>query len=341
MMWPTHRQWSRKGYKIRSIFCTLPVWRNGRRVRLKIEYSQGCGGSSPLSGTMKEKIIVICGPTATGKSDYAVTRAKQIGGEIVSADSRQVYRGLDIGSGKITKKEMRGVRHHLLDVVSPKRTCSVTQYQTLADKAIRDILKRNKVPIICGGTGFYIDSVVYGQNFPVVKPNTALRKKLEKFSTEQLAQQLGVLDPKRFETIDTKNKVRLIRAIEIAKSLGSVPKVTRISKYVVEWHYLDFPDDVLKQRIHDRLFKRMKSGMVREVQRLHDSGVSWKRLEALGLEYRYIAQYLQNKPFDTAQDKPFDTAQDKLSKSDMLEKLEKEIWNYAKRQRTWFKKYGK
>ncbi len=286
-------------------------------------YAARCESSSLSSGTM-QNIIVVCGPTATGKSDFAVALAQKINGEVISADSRQVYTGLDIGSGKITKKEMKGVPHHLLDAANPKRVFSVAQYQRLADKAIKAILKKGKVPIICGGTGFYIDTVVYEQNLPEVKPNAALRKQLEKLSLSELVQQLETLDPDRLETIDTKNKVRLIRALEIATVLGSVPKTTRIKKYDVQWHHLDFPDEVLKKRIRDRLLKRMKTGMIAEVKRLHDQGVSWKRLESLGLEYRYLALYLQ----------------DKLSKADMLAQLEIAIWQYAKRQRTWFKKYA-
>lgn len=280
---------------------------------------------SSLRHKYMEKIIVVCGPTATGKSDYAVALAKKLGGEIISADSRQVYRGLDIGSGKITTREMKAVPHYLLSVANPKRVFSVTQYQKLADKAIKDIVKRGKVPIICGGTGFYIDALAYDQSLPQVKPDKTLRKQLEKLSAEELANKLETLDADRFETIDAKNKVRLVRAIEIAITLGSVPKTTRMKKYDVQWHYLDFPDDVLKDRIHTRLLKRMKAGMVAEVKRLHAEGVPWKRLESLGLEYRYLAVYLQNK----------------LSKADMLTQLESAIWHYAKRQRTWFKKYAK
>lgn len=279
-----------------------------------------------------KKIIVVCGPTATGKSDYAVKLAKGLApqsdsvcGEIISADSRQVYKGLDIGSGKITKKEMRGIPHHLLDVASPKRIFTVSQYKKLADKAIKDILKRGKTPIICGGTGFYIDAIICDIMFPAVPPNKVLRAKLNRESLESLQRKLEKLDPRRFALVDQKNKIRLIRAIEIATVLGSVPEIKRATKYDIEWIYLDFPDDVLKKRIHDRLLKRMKGGMLKEVKDLHEQGVSWKRLEALGLEYRYLALYLQNK----------------LSKADMLTQLEFAIWHYAKRQRTWFKKYAK
>ncbi len=273
----------------------------------------------------KPKLIVICGPTATGKSDYAVALAKQLNGEIISADSRQVYRGLNIGSGKITKREMKGVRHHLLDVADPKRVFIVTRFQTLARKVIRDIVKRGKVPILCGGTGFYIDALIYGTNFPAVPSNAMLRKKLGFNSAIANFKSLQKLDPERAESIDPHNNTRIIRAIEIATALGKVPKISREVQYDIEWHYLDFPDTVLKKRIHDRLLKRMRQGMVEEVRRLKRKGVSYKRLEALGLEYRYIAFFLQ----------------DKLTKQEMLTQLESATWHYVKRQRTWFKKYAK
>ncbi len=274
---------------------------------------------------MKEKVIVVCGPTATGKSDYAVTLAKKINGEVISADSRQIYKGLDIGSGKITKREMKSVLHHLLNAANPKRTFSVAQYQKLATKKVSEILKRGKTPIICGGTGFYIDALVYSTNFPAVKPNKLLRKKLEQKTAAELFSELEQIDPKRAETIDKHNKVRLIRAIEITTALGKVPVTKRFLKYEVEWHYLDFPDETLKERIHTRLLKRMKQGMVAEVKKLHESGLSWQRLESLGLEYRYVALYLQNK----------------ISKEEMFKQIETASWHYAKRQRTWFKKYAK
>lgn len=274
---------------------------------------------------MLPKIIVVCGPTATGKSDYSVDLALKINGEIISADSRQVYKGLDIGSGKITTEEMGGVPHHLLDVADPKDVFSVSQYQSLATKAIEEIIARGHTPILCGGTGLYIDAVIYGTVFPAVEPNEELRETLLEFSTEELAAKLEKLDPRRYEDIDTKNKVRLIRAIEIATTLGSVPESKKSLQYDVDWRYLDLPDDLLKERIHIRLFARIREGMIEEVQRLHDKGVSWERLESLGLEYKYLALYLQGK----------------IDKETMLEELEMAIWHYAKRQRTWFKKYAK
>lgn len=271
-------------------------------------------------------IIVVCGPTATGKSDYAVTLAREINGEVISADSRQVYRGLDIGSGKITTREMRGVPHHLLDIAHPRRTFSVAQFQAKGTKIIADILKRGKTPIVCGGSGFYIDALIYNQSFPKVSANTKLRRQLQKYSLTELQQKLYALDPARYETIDIHNSVRLIRAIEIATVLGAVPVLTKTLRYKVQWIYLDFPDQILKERIHTRLLKRMKSGMLKEVQHLHNAEhISWKRLESFGLEYRYLTLYLQKK----------------ITKEEMLVKLEQAIWHYAKRQRTWFKKYAK
>ncbi len=270
----------------------------------------------------KPKIIVICGPTATGKSDYAVKIAKQTNGEIISADSRQVYKGLDIGSGKITKKEMHNIPHYLLDIANPKRVFTVSQYKKHVDKAITTILKKDKIPIICGGTGFYID-VVLGLELPHVSPNKLLRSILNQKTTQELYSLLEKKDKNRAKKIDKHNKVRLIRALEIIEVLGKVPKQKRTLKYDVTWIYLDFPDHILKDRIHARLIKRLKQGMIKEVKDLYSIGVSWTRLESLGLEYRFVALFLQKK----------------ITRLEMIEQLEMAIWHYAKRQRTWFKKY--
>jgi tRNA dimethylallyltransferase len=266
------------------------------------------------------KILIICGPTATGKSDLAVSLAKEFGGEVISADSRQVYRGLNIGSGKITKREMRGISHHLLDLADPKNVYNVEKFKTDGKKAINDILSRGKLPIICGGTGFYIDALVFDEKFPDVGPNKSLRAKLEKKSAESLMEIISKLDPARTKSLDPFNKVRIIRAIEIAKELGKVPNVERTKQYETLFIGLKLDREKLREKIHTRLIKRIKAGMVEEVLKLHASGVSWKRLHSLGLEYRYIALYLQNK----------------LSKDEMLTKLETEINQYAKRQMTWF-----
>ncbi len=272
----------------------------------------------------KPRIIVVCGPTATGKTDYAIELAKKVNGEIISADSRQVYKGMDLGSGKVTKKEMQKIPHYLIDVVSPKKVFTVADFQKLGTQAIQDILKRNKTPIICGGTGFYIDALLSNHSLPEVPPNKPLREKLSELSSEKLAAMLMKLDARRAAEIDPRNKVRMIRAIEIAQALGNVPLPSATdSPYSVEWTGLDFPDHMLKERIEKRLLARIKKGMIKEVENLHiKNKIPWKRLESFGLEYRYIAQFLQKK----------------MSKSEMIEKLNMEIWHYAKRQRTWFKR---
>ena len=275
---------------------------------------------------IEPKVIAIVGPTASGKTSIAVEIARLIGGEVISADSRQVYAGLDIGTGKVTKREMRGVPHHLLDVANPKRAMSVVQYERLATRAIHDILKRGEVPIICGGTGQYIDAILTTASFPEVPPNAKLRKELEKLSAEKLFKKLLKLDPERAKTIDANNPRRLIRAIEIATALGSVPvRTAPQERYDTLYIGLTLEKEKLAERIHTRLITRMKHGMTAEARRLHDEGLSWKRMDSLGLEYRFLAQFLQNK----------------ISKDQMLELLEIAIRQYSKRQMVWFKRNEK
>jgi len=268
------------------------------------------------------KMLVILGSTASGKSDLAVSLAKKFNGEIISADSRQVYRGMDIGTGKITKKEMRGAPHHLLDIANPKKVFTAGDYGRLAKLAIKKILKRGKLPIICGGTGFYIASALEEKTLAEVPPNRALRKKLGKKSTEELFAELQKLDPDRAEFIDPKNPRRLVRAIEIAKALGKSPPRNRKEVFETLKLGVSWPKEQLKKRVRVRLIKRLNHGMVGEVKRLHDLGVSWKRLDDFGLEYRYISRYLRGV----------------LTKSETIQELEKEIVRYSKRQITWFKK---
>ncbi len=280
---------------------------------------------------MKPKVIVILGPTATGKSSLAVSLAKKMNGEIISADSRQVYKGMDLGSGKITKKEMLGIPHHLLNVISPNARFSVQKYKQLAEKAIEKILIKNKLPIICGGTGFYIDSIVKNIELPEVPPNKKLREELEKKSAKELFTLLGNLSQSRALSIDKHNKVRLIRAIEIAKALGDVPKLKeKESKYDFIFVGLDLLDEKLKKNINIRLHTRIKKGMIHEVEELHSTGVSWKKLESFGLEYKNCALFLQ--------DKISPSTSLRTSHEQMIENLKNEIWHYVKRQRTWFKR---
>lgn len=268
-------------------------------------------------GKFLPKVIVILGQTATGKSNLAVKIAKRINGEIISADSRQVYTGLDIGTGKITTKKMRGIPHHLIDVASPKRKFTVVEYQKLAISAMADIVARGKIPIICGGTGFYIDAITKGTIFPEVTPNNKLRKKLVRLSVVALFLTLKKLDPERAKNIDSKNKVRLIRAIEIAKTLGKVPRAEALPppyQFIKIGLYL--PENKLKKKVEKRLKKMFQDGLLDEIKklkkpaRLGGFGVSNKRLKELGFEYY----------------------------NPTPEKVILETLKYAKRQMTWFKR---
>jgi tRNA dimethylallyltransferase len=272
---------------------------------------------------MLPKILVILGPTASGKSDLAVKLAQEFNGEIISADSRQVYTGLDIGSGKITSEEMLGIPHHLLDVANPVTDIfSVVNFQSLAYKAIDDILSRGKLPIVCGGTAFYIQSIVDGIVLPDIKADDELRAELETWSLEKLQVELQKLDPNRYSEIDTQNPVRLIRAIEISKQLGSVPELKSEPKYDCLQIGLELSKEKLHQNIAARLEKRMSIGMLDEAKSLNEKGLSWQRMEDLGLEYRFMAEHLQ----------------EKISREEMLEQIQIKSQQFAKRQMTWFKR---
>lgn len=276
------------------------------------------------------KIIIILGPTASGKSDVAIKLAQEFNGEIISADSRQIYCGMDIGTGKVTLAEQKMAVHHMLDVADPNDEFNISHFKKLAEKMIGGILKRGKLPIVCGGTGFWIKSIVDNVQLPEVKPDQKLRNLLRNKSAEELFKMLEKVDPERAENIDAKNKVRLVRAIEICETLGTVPKMATADREPREYDFLqigiDVPKEILNEKIKKRLIQRLKNGMIEEVQNLNNppagGGVSWEHLEYFGLEYRWIARYLQNK----------------ISLSEMKEKLYFDIIHYAKRQMTWFKK---
>jgi len=272
---------------------------------------------------IKRKIIVILGPTSSGKSSLAVKLAKKFCGEIISADSRQVYKGMDIGSGKITKDEMMGIPHYLLDIASPKRNFSVGRYQRMTEKAILDITKRGKVPILCGGTAFYLKVITEGIILPKTKPDWKLRKELEKKDVKELYQILKKLDPRRAGSIEKDNPRRLIRAIEIVtKSKKAVPVIKKESRFVSLKLGIETEQEKLNRAIKKRLIKRLEKGMIEETKRLKESGISWKRLDGFGLEYRWIARYLQKK----------------IPYNQMVESLYKDIVKFSKKQMAWFKK---
>jgi tRNA dimethylallyltransferase len=269
-------------------------------------------------------LIAIVGPTASGKTNLTIRLAKKFKGEIISADSRQVYKGFDIGTAKITKKEMMGIPHYLLNIVSPRTRFTVTQYQKLTLKAIEKIQKKGKLPILCGGTGFYIQAVIDGIAIPEVKPDWKLRKELEKKSARELWQKLKNLDPTRAKTIEKDNKRRVVRALEIVlKTKKSVPSL-KLSPlpYPVLQIGIKFSQEILKQRIKKRFFQWLREGFLAEVKKLRRSGVSWKRIEGFGLHYRQAALYLQNK----------------ISYSEMVASSLKGLNDYSRRQTTWFKK---
>lgn len=278
-------------------------------------------------------ILVILGPTAVGKSALAVEIARLFDGEIISADSRQIYTGLDIGTGKITATEMQGIPHHLIDITDPSISASdpghytVTMWKTDAEKAIADIAGRGKLPIICGGTGFYIESLIDNIDYPDAPADPALRDELEKKPITELADMLRSLDPIRAESMDLGNRRRVIRSIEIARTLGSVPAITPRPR--PDWRVLkigvSMPDAVLKEKIKTRLISRIENGMIEEAKRLHESGISYERMHELGLEYRYLAEYLKSIEKNKARDL-------------LISTLSTKIWQYARRQKAWFKR---
>lgn len=273
------------------------------------------------------KVLIILGPTASGKSALAIQIAKKFNGEVISADSRQVYKGLDIGTGKVTQEEMQGIPHHLLDIISPAKRYSVETFKHDAEKAIDLVLKKGKLPIIAGGTGFYIEALVKNIARPNVLMNTKLRKELASLSTAELKNRLEKIDPSYAKKIDVNNPVRLIRAIEIAEQLGHVPELVSMpAKYEFLQIGISTDDENLREKIIKRLDMRLQNGMVDEVRKLRapktGKPLSWKRLFELGLEYRYISLFLQGK----------------LTVQEMRDELAQEIWQYARRQKTWFRR---
>lgn len=269
------------------------------------------------------KIIVILGTTASGKSDLGVRLAKKFGGVVISADSRQVYKGMNIGTGKITKKEMRGVPHYLLDIASPKSQYSVARY-VWDVKRVLDKLEPTIPVFLVGGSPFYIDAIIKTGSFSDVPPNKKLRARLEKLNANQLVNKLTSLDPLRVKRVDQKNKRRLIRAIEIAEAMknGMYKKSVQLPDMRTLKIGITFPRPTLNRRIDTRVDVRMREGMVREVQKLHTKGVSWRRLDDFGLEYRFLCRYLQGE----------------AQKENAVAQLKTAIHQFAKRQMTWFKR---
>lgn len=315
---------------------------------------------------MKAKIpvIVILGPTATGKTSLSIELARyleqktgqndsvrinnQKKAEIISADSRQVYKGLDIGTGKITESEMQGIPHHLIDVrdlgLDDKefKRYSVADFTKDALRIIHDIHMRGGIAIICGGTGFYIESLVRGIEYPEVLNDTDMTGTIDmgKIPLEQLNSELKSLDPQRATNIDPTNRRRVERALELARQHGTVPKLIENPPEDISFLLLGITADpaTLRFNINNRLQSRLKAGMIDEVRNLHRQGLSYERMNELGLEYRYIGNFLQandqTKKITGVSGVPTEI----MTEAQLSTILENKIWQFARRQRTWFKR---
>jgi tRNA dimethylallyltransferase len=271
----------------------------------------------------KPKVIAIVGPTASGKTSLSIQIAKACNGEVISADSRQVYRGMDLGTGKVTPEEMDGVKHHLLDIADPMDIYTGVDFKRDALVALNEIVRQKHLPIIAGGTFFYLELLRGSMQAAPVQPNPAFRKTLEPFSNEELLDLLRKKDARRADTIDPDNRRRLERSLEIIHTLGEVPEVKKTESHY-DWLLLgvDIAKETLHQNIHTRLHTRLDQGMIAEVQSLLDSGVTPKRLDDLGLEYRFILRYIQQE----------------ITYEEMCEQIATKSKQFAKRQLTWLKR---
>jgi len=294
-------------------------------------------------GNRKPKILVIVGSTASGKSALAVKIAKKFNGEIISADSRQIYRGMDIGTGKVTKAKQKQAKHWLIDIISPKTNFSAAQFKELADKKIEEILKRDKLPIIVGGTGLYIKAVIDNLNIPEVAPDQKLRKKLEKeiekYGLDFVFKKLTNIDPEAAYIIDPNNPRRVIRALEIAVKTTPTPKRVgastgnvgekpfsaqrKLGKSLFDFIEIGikWPKNALNKRINKRVDLMIEEGLLEEVKNLVKKyGKKQQSFDAIG--YREIINFLHKK----------------ISIEETIELIKKNTRNYAKRQMTWFRK---
>ncbi len=269
-------------------------------------------------GIKRNKLIIILGPTASGKTDLSIKMAEEFKGEIVSADSRQIYKRMDIGTSKIKKEEMEGIPHYLLSIIEPDKKFSAADYQKKAVKKIKEIQRKGKVPFLVGGSPFYIFSVVEGWIFPKIKKDPRIRRRLEKRSKEELYQMLWEIDRKRAENIDKNNKRRLVRALEIAKQLGEVPKLEKKPQFNPLLIGLKISKKELRKRIEKRIEKMFKEGLEKEVRKLIK-----KNIEIKSIGYQEFIPYFKGK----------------ITKEELKEKIAVNTFQFAKRQMTWFKRY--
>ncbi len=269
----------------------------------------------------QNRIIAVAGPTASGKTAKAIELAQEHDGEIISVDSRQVYRTLDIGTEKITPEEMQGIPHHLIDIRDPKETYSAGDFVRDAEALVEDLWRLGKTPILAGGTHFYFDALLYG--LPIESPrDESLREALEQLSTEELVARVRAADPRRAERLDPRNRRRLIRALEIIAAHGQVPERDTVTpRYRVEWVVLNPERDLLRARIEKRLGEAFERGLVEEVRRVRDY-VGDARLDELGLEYKVVGEYLRGQ----------------RGEESLLPTLTARLWHYARHQKAWLRK---
>lgn len=268
-------------------------------------------------------ILCVAGPTASGKSARAVALAKELDGEVISVDSRQVYRMLDIGTEKTSLEEMQGIPHHLIDIRDPKEAYSAGDFERDAVRLIGEIRGRGKRPILAGGTHFYFDALLYGLPGETA-PDPVLRKGLEARSLDSLFAELEARDPRRAGKIDRLNKRRLVRALEILATHEEVPERSRSdARYDAEWVILNPERDELRARIHARLASALENGLVEEVRAVR-AYVGDERLAELGLEYRIVGEYLR----------------DERSLESLLPSLTTKVWHYARHQKSWLRRLG-
>lgn len=269
----------------------------------------------------KHKIVAIIGPTASGKSAKAISLALERNGEVISVDSRQVYRTLDIGTEKISVTDMQGVPHHLIDICEPEERYSAGDFVNDASRLIDDITARGKLAILAGGTHFYFDALLNG--IPGKSPpNHELRAVLEKKTTEDLFTELQIKDPRRAQDVDPRNARRLVRALELVDYYGKVPeRIQKESVYDVEWIVINPHKEELRERIDVRLENALKTGLVEEVRKLRER-VGDERLNELGLEYRIVGEFLRGE----------------RDEDSLLPSLSSKLWGYARQQKAWIRK---
>ncbi len=279
----------------------------------------------------KPKVIVICGPTASGKTALSIQLAQKINGEIISSDSMQIYKNMNIGTAKPDKQEMQGIKHYLLDFVEPNQRYSVADYKKDAENAIEDILQKGKVPIIVGGTGLYVDSLIYGIEYPNIEFDENYRKKLEKRAEkeglEKLYEEARKIDPQAMEKISRNDQKRILRVLEIYNATGKTKTEQEIEsrKNEVKYDYRVFAINMDREKLYDRINKRVdimiQKGLIEEVENLLKKYNEFPTAMQ-GLGYKEVVEYIQGK----------------VLKEDMIENIKRESRRYAKRQITWFKK---